>query len=105
MRIGVLFVVLAARALPQADVATAHLKGIVTDPSAAFVATATASDGALDVVDVGGGTGGFAVPLAQAGHRVTMLVKHSYPEYEAACKSESSMRRARWSDRSTAPAW
>lgn len=28
---------------------------------------------ALAVVDVGGGTGGFAVPLAQAGHRVTVV--------------------------------
>lgn len=28
---------------------------------------------ALDVVDVGGGTGGFAVPLAVAGHRVTVV--------------------------------
>ncbi|HUR75983.1 MAG TPA: methyltransferase [Sporichthya sp.] len=27
----------------------------------------------LDVLDIGGGTGGFAVPLAQAGHRVTVL--------------------------------
>lgn len=27
----------------------------------------------LAVVDVGGGTGGFAVPLAQAGHRVTVV--------------------------------
>jgi SAM-dependent methyltransferase len=27
----------------------------------------------LVVVDVGGGTGGFAVPLAQAGHRVTVV--------------------------------
>jgi ubiquinone/menaquinone biosynthesis C-methylase UbiE len=27
----------------------------------------------LDVVDVGGGTGGFAVPLAEAGHRVTVV--------------------------------
>ncbi|MDG4765314.1 methyltransferase domain-containing protein [Solwaraspora sp. WMMD406] len=27
----------------------------------------------LTVVDVGGGTGGFAVPLAQAGHRVTVV--------------------------------
>lgn len=27
----------------------------------------------LEVLDVGGGTGGFAVPLAQAGHRVTVL--------------------------------
>jgi len=28
---------------------------------------------ALEVVDVGGGTGGFAVPLAEAGHRVTVV--------------------------------
>ena len=27
----------------------------------------------LDVVDAGGGTGGFAVPLARAGHRVTVV--------------------------------
>lgn len=27
----------------------------------------------LDVLDVGGGTGGFAVPLARAGHRVTVV--------------------------------
>jgi SAM-dependent methyltransferase len=29
--------------------------------------------GSLSVVDVGGGTGGFAVPLAQAGHTVTVV--------------------------------
>jgi SAM-dependent methyltransferase len=29
--------------------------------------------GALDVVDLGGGTGGFAVPLARLGHRVTVV--------------------------------
>lgn len=28
---------------------------------------------ALDVVDAGGGTGGFAVPLAELGHRVTVV--------------------------------
>lgn len=28
---------------------------------------------ALDVLDVGGGTGGFAVPLAELGHRVTVI--------------------------------
>src|SRR5579859_4413594 len=27
----------------------------------------------LDVVDVGGGTGGFAVPLARLGHNVTVI--------------------------------
>ncbi|MEU6076897.1 methyltransferase domain-containing protein [Micromonospora sp. NPDC047074] len=31
------------------------------------------ADTALTVLDVGGGTGGFAVPLAQAGHRVTVV--------------------------------
>ncbi len=29
--------------------------------------------GSLTVLDVGGGTGGFAVPLAEAGHRVTVV--------------------------------
>jgi len=28
---------------------------------------------ALDVIDVGGGTGGFAVPIAVSGHRVTVI--------------------------------
>ncbi len=32
-----------------------------------------AGKGALAVLDVGGGTGGFAVPLARAGHRVTVV--------------------------------
>jgi 2-polyprenyl-3-methyl-5-hydroxy-6-metoxy-1,4-benzoquinol methylase len=31
------------------------------------------ADRALTVVDVGGGTGGFAVPLAEAGHQVTVV--------------------------------
>jgi len=31
------------------------------------------ADRPLTAVDVGGGTGGFAVPLAQAGHRVTVV--------------------------------
>jgi SAM-dependent methyltransferase len=34
---------------------------------------AAASRPRLSVVDVGGGTGGFAVPLAQAGHHVTVI--------------------------------
>src|SRR5688500_7843328 len=33
----------------------------------------SALDSALDIVDVGGGTGGFAVPLATLGHRVTVV--------------------------------
>lgn len=32
-----------------------------------------AGGGALDVLDAGGGTGGFAVPLAELGHRVTVI--------------------------------
>ena len=32
-----------------------------------------AGGAALDVVDLGGGTGGFAVPLARLGHRVTVV--------------------------------
>ena len=35
--------------------------------------SSTAPAGRSTVVDVGGGTGGFAVPLAQAGHRVTVV--------------------------------
>lgn len=33
----------------------------------------TRADGPLDVLDVGGGTGGFAVPLARRGHRLTVV--------------------------------
>ncbi len=36
-------------------------------------ATNAAASGGWDVVDVGGGTGGFAVPLAALGHRVTVV--------------------------------
>ncbi len=32
-----------------------------------------AAEGGLTILDVGGGTGGFAVPLAEAGHRVTVV--------------------------------
>ena len=39
----------------------------------AVLAEADASGSGLDVVDAGGGTGGFAVPLARAGHRVTVV--------------------------------
>lgn len=37
------------------------------------VERAAALDRPLDVVDVGGGTGGFAVPLAGLGHRITVV--------------------------------
>ncbi len=35
--------------------------------------TARAGSGALDVLDTGGGTGNFAVPVARLGHRVTVV--------------------------------
>ncbi|RAY16540.1 SAM-dependent methyltransferase [Actinomadura craniellae] len=35
--------------------------------------TAVAGGRAVDVIDAGGGTGGFAVPLAELGHRVTVV--------------------------------
>lgn len=42
--------------------------------SAALTARQSASGrDALDVIDAGGGTGGFAVPLAEQGHRVTVV--------------------------------
>ncbi len=41
--------------------------------SAALAEAAAAQDRLLVVVDAGGGTGGFAVPLAEAGHRVTVV--------------------------------
>lgn len=34
---------------------------------------ATGAGNALDIVDLGGGTGGFAVPLAADGHRITVI--------------------------------
>jgi len=40
---------------------------------AVLAARADAGSSTLDVVDVGGGTGGFAVPLAELGHRVTVV--------------------------------
>ena len=48
---------------------------VVRDVLAAVTAELTAQTGRarLDIVDVGGGTGGFAVPLAAAGHTVTVL--------------------------------
>jgi SAM-dependent methyltransferase len=35
--------------------------------------TRRGAEGSLRVLDVGGGTGGFAVPLAEAGHQVTVV--------------------------------
>lgn len=59
------------RADPRTDVRTA----VVWDALDVLVAERAAAAGrsALDVVDLGGGTGGFAVPLAGLGHRVTVV--------------------------------
>ncbi len=46
---------------------------VVWEVLSAVLAEADPTGGGLDVVDAGGGTGGFAVPLAEAGHRVTVL--------------------------------
>jgi SAM-dependent methyltransferase len=60
----------AARAEPRLGVRTAVVWEAL-DPLVA--AHASALGRPLDVVDVGGGTGGFAVPLARLGHRVTVV--------------------------------
>lgn len=48
---------------------------VVLDVLQAVVSAMTAETGrpALDILDAGGGTGGFAVPLASLGHRVTVV--------------------------------
>jgi ubiquinone/menaquinone biosynthesis C-methylase UbiE len=48
---------------------------VVLDVLQAVVSAMTAETGraALDIVDAGGGTGGFAVPLARLGHTVTIV--------------------------------
>ncbi len=61
----------AQRGDPRSAVRTA----VIWDALDTLVAERVADCGrpALDVVDVGGGTGGFAVPLATLGHRVTVV--------------------------------
>ncbi|MEJ2577799.1 MAG: methyltransferase domain-containing protein [Kineosporiaceae bacterium] len=57
------------------DPRTAVRTAVVWDALDALVAEQAAASGrpVLDIVDVGGGTGGFAVPLATLGHRVTVI--------------------------------
>jgi S-adenosylmethionine-dependent methyltransferase len=52
---------------------TAARTAVVWDVLRREVDRAAAVRGPLTVVDVGGGTGGFAVPLAEAGHQVTVI--------------------------------
>lgn len=54
---------------PGSSVRTA----VVWEVLSAALAEADPQGRGLDVVDAGGGTGGFAVPLAEAGHRVTVV--------------------------------
>ncbi len=55
---------------PAGNVRTAVVWEVL---SAALAEAEAAGDAPLVVVDAGGGTGGFAVPLAEAGHRVTVV--------------------------------
>ena len=54
---------------PAASARTA----VVWEVLSAVLAEADPHGDGLDVLDAGGGTGGFAVPLARAGHRVTVV--------------------------------
>ena len=54
---------------PAASARTA----VVWEVLSAVLAEADPTVAGLDVLDVGGGTGGFAVPLAEAGHRVVVV--------------------------------
>src|SRR3954466_1454225 len=58
-----------AGARPRTAVRTAVVWEVLRDA----LSTLTSGDAALSVVDGGGGTGGFAVPLAELGHRVTVV--------------------------------
>ena len=54
---------------PAASARTA----VVWEVLSAVLAEADPTGAGLDVLDAGGGTGGFAVPLADAGHRVVVV--------------------------------
>jgi len=49
------------------------LRTAVASGTSQAAAGRSAGGSPLDVLDVGGGTGGFAVPLAELGHRVTVV--------------------------------
>lgn len=55
-----------------ARVANAARTAVVWDALARLLVR-TGDDGPLEIVDAGGGTGGAAVPLAELGHRVTVV--------------------------------
>jgi S-adenosylmethionine-dependent methyltransferase len=58
---------------PAGAPATSARTAVVWEVLSAALAEADGDGRGLDVVDAGGGTGGFAVPLAEAGHRVTVV--------------------------------
>lgn len=58
---------------PRPGPATNVRTAVVWDLLSAVLAEADPDGTGLTVVDAGGGTGGFAVPLAEAGHRVTVV--------------------------------
>jgi len=57
----------------SAGPASSARTAVVWEVLSAVLAEADVDGSGLDVVDAGGGTGGFAVPLARAGHRVTVV--------------------------------
>ena len=50
-----------------------HGRGVVRAPASAPGRAGRAGGGALDVLDIGGGTGGLAVRIGALGHRVTVV--------------------------------
>lgn len=55
------------------DLPTSPRTAVVWEVLSAVLGEQAAAGKGLHVVDAGGGTGGFAVPLAEAGHRVTVV--------------------------------
>ena len=63
----------AGTAARGAGLAGSARTAVVWEVLSAVLAEADPQGHGLDVLDAGGGTGGFAVPLARAGHRVTVV--------------------------------
>lgn len=58
---------------PRANSRTAARTAVVWDLLRGALADLAATTDSLRVLDIGGGTGGFAVPLAELGHTVTVV--------------------------------